>query len=575
MNARVALSRALLILITLVFATFFYGAAGHVDFAENWGDGSFGLTLGLRNNVVRAVRPGSPAARAGIRAGDRLVLPRDVKAWQRLRAPYAGSRTEVVVRRAGAPLRRVRLVAVPVPHFGVLQRIGGVLDLIPPTVFLLVAFALVFLRPSVMSWSFYVFSIGYFGTQPAMLYWSHVLPAPAFTIASFVTIGIFGAWSPMPLLPFVLRFPNGDLAGWRHRADVLIWIVVSLSLVVAIVGWAEVTLAGHNPAWYGAFNVYLPLLAFALGAAIVLKNYSAVKPADRQRTGFLVLGVIASFVAYAIYFLPFVSQTAGQIAQLGVVIMPICIAYAVFRLRVLDINFVLNRALVIGLLSIFVIALLSLLDWAFSQLIGLGRFTLGLELLVTIAAGFLLDRINRALNRAVEWLFFRKRHEAEAYLRRTAVALPYATDERAVTEALVQVPAEALHLSAAAMYRGTDDGRRFEGLATSAQTPLAPHGFDANDLLVRMLLAGEVPVWLDPLRSALDASAAALYVIAVPVVVRHELVSFTLYGAHQNGAQLDPDEIELLSELAKEAARAYDHIEAVRVRERYALGAAT
>jgi hypothetical protein len=54
------------------------------------------------------------------------------------------------------------------------------------------------------------------------------------------------------------------------------------------------------------------------------------------------------------------------------------------------------------------------------------------------------------------------------------------------------------------------------------------------------------------------------------VTVRHELVCFTLYGAHTNGAQLDPDEVELLEELAVEAARAYDHVEAVRVREQYA-----
>ena len=51
--------------------------------------------------------------------------------------------------------------------------------------------------------------------------------------------------------------------------------------------------------------------------------------------------------------------------------------------------------------------------------------------------------------------------------------------------------------------------------------------------------------------------------------MRHELVSFTLYGAHANGAQLDPEEVALLEDLAREAARAYDHVEAERVRRRY------
>jgi hypothetical protein len=85
-----------------------------------------------------------------------------------------------------------------------------------------------------------------------------------------------------------------------------------------------------------------------------------------------------------------------------------------------------------------------------------------------------------------------------------------------------------------------------------------------------MLLADERIVWLDEVRSQLDADNAAIYTLAVPVTVRHELVSFTLYGAHANGAQLDPEEAAMLEDLAREASRAYDHVEAVRTRERYA-----
>jgi len=86
---------------------------------------------------------------------------------------------------------------------------------------------------------------------------------------------------------------------------------------------------------------------------------------------------------------------------------------------------------------------------------------------------------------------------------------------------------------------------------------------------VRMLESGEQRVWLEELRGHLDREQARHYVLAVPVTVRHELVSFTLYGPHRNGSQIDPDEVDLLEELAREASRAYDHIEAVRLRERF------
>ena len=64
---------------------------------------------------------------------------------------------------------------------------------------------------------------------------------------------------------------------------------------------------------------------------------------------------------------------------------------------------------------------------------------------------------------------------------------------------------------------------------------LTDRRFDANHLLARMLQSGEQRVWLDDLRATLDPANAGDYLIAIPVSVRHELVSFTPYGAHSNG----------------------------------------
>ncbi len=574
---RQALSRGLLILVTLLVITIYYVPIGHVDFAENWGEGTFGVTLPPRVAIVVSVDRGSPADRAGIRAGDRLVDRGDPEIASRLRSPYPGERERLELQR-GEVVYRVTLSAIPSPGFGIWQRIGGILAYIPPTVFLIVAFLLVFLRPSIMSWSFYVFAVGYFGTGPLFMYWSHVLPLPAYSALTFVLSTVFGPWSVLPLLPFVLRFPNGDALGWRRRVDPFVWIFLALSYALYVFEWRVYYSSESIPAWDTIASAVIPLATFLFAGLILAKNFVTATPSDRQRWGFLGIGTLASFVAYAVYFVPGVPFAVGQVVGFAVVLMPLCIAYAVFRLRVLDVNFVLNRALVYGILSLGVIAFVSLLDWFFSRVLAIGRFAIGVELLVTIGVGVLLDRINRATENFVESVFFRRRRLAEKHLRRAASALPYATDEAAIVEGLVQVPVDALELAAAALYRRSAGGPRFEGVATARQTQVAPPGFDANDLLVRMLLADESIVWLDDVRSHLDAANAAIYTLAVPVTVRHELVSFTLYGAHANGAQLDPDEVEMLQELAREAARAYDHVEAERARERYAqlrqLGAA-
>jgi len=574
---RRALSRGLLVLVTLFVVTAYYAPVGHVDFPENWGEGTFGLTIPARGVVVTGVDRGSPADRGGIRVGDRVVDAGNWEVEPRLRSPYPGERERLVIER-GTAMLRVSLIATPDPSFGIVARIGGILAYIPPTVFLIVAFLLVFLRPSIMSWSFYIFAVGYFGTGPVFMYWSHVLPPAAYMVLSFVLSTVFGPWSVLPLLPFVLRFPNGDALGWRRRVDPFVWVFLALSYGLYVVEWQAYYGLRTVPAWDTIASAVIPLATFAFAGLILAKNLATATPADRQRWGFLAIGTLASFVAYAVYFVPGVPFAVGQVIGFAVVLMPICIAYAVFRLRVLDVNFVLNRALVYGLLSLGVIAFISVLDWFFSRVLAIGRFAIGVELLATVGVGFLLDRVNRVTENFVESVFFCRRRLAERHLRRAASALAYATDEAAIIDGLVQVPVDALELAAAALYRRSAGGARYEGVATARQTQFAPPGFDANALLVRMLLADESIVWLDEVRSHLDAENAAVYTLAVPVTVRHELVSFTLYGAHANGAQLDPDEVEMLRELAREAARAYDHVEAERTRERYAklreLGAA-
>ncbi len=562
------LSRAVLVAVTLLVAICYYVPAGHVNFVEAWGEGTFGVQLPTRGTRIAGVDPGSPAARAGVRAGDRLVV-RDWRELSRFGSPYAGSTETYAIERDGIE-RAVTLTAVPVTSFGAWQRAGGLLALLPPTIFLIVAFVLVFIRPSVMMWSFYVFAVGYFGTLPPFEYWAHVLPLPAYLVLTFVLVTICGSWSVMALLPFVLRFPSGDLEGWRKKFDKFVWLLLAIAFAFATIEFRQQMTNGTLPWWSFYTDDLLPLFTFGIATLVLAKNYAVATPADRRRYGFLIVGTVASFVAYAVYFVPGVPFAVGQVVGFGVVLMPVCVAYAVFRLRVIDINFVLNRALVYSTISLGVVAFVSLLDFFSSQAVSIGRFALPIELVATIAIGFLLDRINKWVERAVEAIFFRARRNAEAFVRRAAKALPYATQESAISDGLVDVPAEALKLSAAALYRRTADGHRYEGIATSAATPVAPPGFDADELLVRMLASDERRMWLDEVRSHLDAANSAIYVIAVPVTVRHQLVSFTLYGAHSNGAQLDPDEVELLEELAREASRAYDHVEAVRVRERYA-----
>lgn len=565
------LARFVLFVLTGLVVVFFYMPLGHADFQGRWGDGTYGFEL------VRGTHPfvtdldsGSTAARAGVRNGDRLVLAPYSMQWVEVAFPNPGDRATMQFERPNGSRYTVHLVARDVPSFTTWDRLTGILAIIPATVFIAVAFALVFLRPSVMTWSFYAFAIGYLSTAPSFEYFHSRMPVWAFLSLTFVLSTFLGNLAVMPLLPFVMRFPNDHAAPELRKLDRLVWLAIGLAFVAYSVEWYD-GWATHVPTPGAAFlDNWLPLGVFVAAALILIERYKHPPAATKQRFGFLVIGLVIAFAAYAIYFVPGVPPAFAQIAGYAVVAMPISVAYAVLRERVLDVNFVLNRAIAYGLVSLVVIAIVSLIDWFFSQVVSQWHLAIAAELAATICVGLLLDRINKTIERFVDAVLFRSRRIAENYLIRAAEALPYATEEAAIAEGLAQVPVDALALTAAAVYRRSFDGARFEGIATSHDTTVAPPGFDRNHLLVRILHSSEERVWLDEVRAHLDAENAAIYVLAIPVNVRHDLVAFTLYGAHRNGAQIDPEEVKLLEDLAREASRAYDHVDAVRTRAQMA-----
>ena len=567
--------RIVLVLITALVVLIFYVPVGRSDYAGTWKGGTYGVDAGRSYaGVVDAVAPGSPADLAGIRPGDRVLVTPFSKDYPRFAFPRAGERATFTLRRPDGSTYTVTMTAIAFHDFTRISQVFGILAMIPATIFVAIAFILVFLRPSVMTWSFYAYATGFLSTQPSIAFYQSYLHGATFTVLSFLLNTVWGNFAVLPLLPFILRFPDDRLTGFNKAFDRGLWIAIVLAFDAYVYEWVSYE-QGTVPSWSVALDTWLPLATFVLATLILVQKYKHATPQMRQRLGFLTIGLIVSFVAYAVYFIPSVPRSVAEIVGFGVVIMPISVMYAVLKHRVIDINFVLNRALVYGILSVFVISFVSLLDWFAGHVIAGERLATGIELVLTIAVGFLLDRINRAVSNGVDLIFFRERRAAEDYIRRAARALPYATDESAINDSLVQIPDDALKLSAAALYRRAQDGDRFEGIATSTNTTVAPPGFDRNHLLVRMLQSGEQRVWLEELRGHLDREQAKNYVLAVPVTVRHDLVSFTLYGPHRNGSQLDPDEVELLEDLAREASRAYDHIEAVRLRERYAGLAAT
>jgi len=303
-------------------------------------------------------------------------------------------------------------------------------------------------------------------------------------------------------------------------------------------------------------------------------SYRKDSGASRQRLKWmiaaLVITVPARYISGWFYPGPLTYVEYGSLIAIQAA-LPLAAGYAMFRQRVVDIKFVVSRTLVYGALTASLVAIFSLLDAILTRSFAESRVSLSIDIVVALLLGFSLNSAHRRVDDVIDRVVFRERHRAELRLEKSAVGLVHATDETAIAETLVQLPVNVLGLTGAALYRiGETTFARHE---VSGQFSGLPRSVDRNDALVLYLRSEPQPVRLEslPLSKLFDQDGAAAPILAMPIAMRGELAGFVVYGAHQNGADIDPDEQRALDPLIRSAAIAIDHLEAVALRARVAM----
>ncbi len=225
-----------------------------------------------------------------------------------------------------------------------------------------------------------------------------------------------------------------------------------------------------------------------------------------------------------------------DVAQLMSVAGHALFAYAVLRHRVIDLSFATNRVLVYGGVSTLLLVAFGLLEWAFEHFIPIeGReknafIDAGLALVVFLT----FHRVRDFVEHHIEALFFHAWQRNEAKLRTFVAEAAFVTKPEALTRALV------------------DELKRFTGGAAVAfywQTPGGDYGLldgegstrmDGDDATLVTLRATGKSVEISEARKGWSIG------LAIPVIMRADLMGFIALGSKPSGAGYRPDEIEVL-----------------------------
>jgi hypothetical protein len=538
--------------------------------------GTFGMLVDY-DGVVKGVEAGSPAALASIHPADRIDLALTDREARNLVVPAkanaaVGTTIELWLDRPSGPTP-VTITAAPLSSPRAFQ-FALVMRRLAALVFLAVGSALVLLRPSPTTWGFFLFCVG---LNPQTFYVTFArYPSALSNIIVTVLDDVFISAGVIGLLVFCLHFGRDSVAGWRRAVERSTPFLFLLCVVLtAYPDYANLAL-GLSAGRIQTLSLVLRGAILALAVYALLDTYMRGPVEARQRIRWvaigLVLGVAGTYTADILVFsnAPFALPDYAESALLLLsAMLPLAVAYAVVRHRVIDVSFVISRALTYGALTAVIILCFSILHWLLGEVLQASRLTNAAEIALVIALSYSLAVLHRRIETFTERVFFRRRHEAEARLDSVALALPRASSLQAVDELTQSEASSALALASAAVFRREDGGTRYVRTASSGWSPNTAETLDPDDKLVLLISSKRVSLRVrdvDWERPDLPAGTARP-VLAVPFVIRDDVPALALFGAHLSGEDLDPDEVRTIAGLVRGACTGYEHVTAELLRK--------
>jgi hypothetical protein len=274
-----------------------------------------------------------------------------------------------------------------------------------------------------IGWLMVVAGLSFTGVQFGGWYATHGGSAPARPLVAWITVWI---WVPavVALMFLLLLYPTGRLISWRWR--LVAWAVAAWG----VLGVAAMAL---NPELAGA-EVWNPIglpevarefiakaIRVGLGSLFVLlllslsslvMRFYRARGVQRQQLKWLVYA--ASLALLANFFFPLSWWTYGLLPRLSVWAIPVAIGVAVLRYRLYDIDRLINRTLVYGLLTALLGGVYAGVVLALGQLFG-GISAQPPSLVVagaTLAVAALFRPGRRRIQQAVDRHFNRRRYDA-------------------------------------------------------------------------------------------------------------------------------------------------------------------
>jgi uncharacterized membrane protein YhdT len=322
-------------------------------------------------------------------------------------------------------------------------------------------------------------SIGHFSSQYAI----YTLLAQPNTLPAGEALAWISSWILPPIIGLqvfsFLLFPTGRLPGRRWRwlarltlAFVIVGVITSAFSFGANAGLGPIP----NPLGIEGFSevydvvlIFLPLIYVAVAYSLFLRLHRA-RGVERQQIKWFAYAVVATIIGITFAYMipdtidtPLWFERAGFALNLAVTpAIPISMGIAILRYRLYDIDLLINRTLVYGLLTamlaLFYIGGVVSLQYAFRALTGQGSQIAIVASTLAIAA--LFNPLRRRVQAFIDRRFYRRKYDAAKTLEAFSAKLRDETDLDALNNELVGVVRETMQPAHVSLWLRPEKGSK-------------------------------------------------------------------------------------------------------------------
>ena len=275
------------------------------------------------------------------------------------------------------------------------------------------------------------------------------------------------------LFLFFYLFPNGRFVPRWTRWSAI--VSIALFEIINLFPNALPNLSG----WYGRFLFLVPLLVIgSLVYAQVYRYRHVSTPAQRQQTKWIVLGATVALLGFLLlgYLLPAFLTAFMPFKSLGLIpyvivitsimlvllLIPLSLAFAILRYRLWDVDVLINKTLVYGLLTgalaaIYIGCILGLQ----ALLRGIVHQNSDVAIVVsTLLIAALFQPLRRRIQALIDRRFYRRRYDAAKTLQAFSATLRHQVDLAELSEHLLAAVQETMQPTHVSLWLRKTDSER-------------------------------------------------------------------------------------------------------------------